>query len=269
MLALEALAAVVRTAEAHQLPVLLIGATARGIVFDRIFDGSPYRATRDVDFGVRVPSWNAYSELLEALVATEGFTRIGPHKLRHPDGTEIDLVPFGGVADADGNVEWQDGDRVMSVHGFDAARAHHETHELAGVRVDVVNLGGLLILKLYALRDRLHQAGATDLRDIDYVLRNASHVLRDRVFDELPPEVLIELDYAELGPRLLALDVARMTEAAEVARLIAIIDECLLTPPDYAHLARARVGGSVTQSLACITAFKRALADSLEVTDEV
>lgn len=265
---LEALVAVVRTAESRRLPVLLIGATARGIVFDRISDGSAYRATKDIDFGVRVSNWDAYSGLLEALVAVEGFTRLGPHTLRYHDGTEIDLVPFGGVADVEGNVEWQGGDRVMSVLGFEAASAHRETHQLGGVRVDVVDLGGLLILKLYALRDRLHRPGATDLRDIDYVLTNASVVLHNRVFDELPHEVLLELDYAELGPRLLAVDVARMTHAAEVVRLIAIIGECVLTPPDYTHLARARVGGDIAQSKACMTAFKRGLVDALLLTDE-
>lgn len=265
---LEALAAVVRTAQSRRLPVLLIGATARGIVFDRISHGSPYRATRDIDFGVRVSNWDAYSGLLDALVAVEGFTRIGPHKLRYHDGTEIDLVPFGGVADVEGNVEWQGGDRVMSVLGFEAASAHRETHEVAGVRVDVVNLGGLLILKLYALRDRLRQPGATDLRDIDYVLSNASAALQNRVFDELPHEILLELDYPKLGPRLLAVDVARMTDAAEVVRLIAIIDECVLTPPDYTYLARASVGGNVAQSMACFAAFKRGLVDALDLTDE-
>lgn len=135
------------------------------------------------------------------------------------------------------------------------------------MRVDVINLGGLLILKLYALRDRLHQAGATDLRDIDYVLTNASVALHERVFEEIAPELLLELDYAELGPRLLALDVARMTEADEVARLITIIDERVLTPPDYAHLARASIGGDVAHSIACITAFKRGLLDALNLTD--
>jgi len=118
------------------------------------------------------------------------------------------------------------------------------------------------------LRDRLHRPGATDLRDIDYVLTNASVVLHNRVFDELPHEVLLELDYAELGPRLLAVDVARMTHAAEVVRLIAIIGECVLTPPDYTHLARARVGGDIAQSKACMTAFKRGLVDALLLTDE-
>lgn len=265
---LEALAAVVRTAASRRLSVLLIGATARAIVFDRISGGRPYRATRDIDFGVRVSTWDAYTGLLEALVAVEGFTRMGPHKLRHDDGTEIDLVPFGGVADTEGNVEWQGGDRVMSVLGFEAASAHRETHELAGVRVDVVNLGGLLILKLYALRDRLDQPGATDLRDIDYVLSNASVVLQGRVFDELPHEMLLELDYTKYGPRLLAVDVARMTDAAEVVRLVAIIDECVLTPPDYTRLDRASVGGNVAQSIACITAFRRGLVEALNGANE-
>lgn len=156
----------------------------------------------------------------------------------------------------------------MSVLGFEAASAHHETHELAGVRVAVASLGGLLILKLYALRDRLLQPGATDPRDIDYVLKNASVVLQKRIFDELPHEILIELDDQELGPRLLALDVAGMTEAAEVARLIAIIDAYIRKPPDYTHLARASVGGDVAQSIACMTAFQRGLVDALGLTDE-
>jgi predicted nucleotidyltransferase len=266
---LEALAAVVRTAASRRVPVLLIGAMARAIVFDLLAAGSPYRATRDIDFGVRVPTWDAYSGLVEALIAVEGFTRIGPHKLRYRDGSEIDLVPFGGVADAAGNVAWGGGDRAMSVLGFEAARAHRETHALAGVRVDVVNLGGLLILKLYALRDRLHQPGATDLRDIDYVLTNATAALHDRVFDELPHEALLELDYAELGPRLLAVDVSSMTDSAEVLRLIAIIDECVLTPPDYIHLARASVGGDVGQSRACFEAFRRGLVNALILTSEL
>jgi predicted nucleotidyltransferase len=111
--------------------------------------------------------------------------------------------------------------------------------------------------------------GAADLRDIDYVLTNASRALHERVFAELAPEAVLDLDYVELGPRLLALDVARMTDPDEIARLIAIIDDLVLTPPDYAHLARACVAGSIARSIACMVAFRQGLVDGLHLSDEL
>jgi len=51
-----ALSALMRTAEAQGLTVLVIGAFARELIVDLPYGGHPYRATRDVNAAVRVTS---------------------------------------------------------------------------------------------------------------------------------------------------------------------------------------------------------------------
>ncbi len=79
---LEAVAALTRVAEARGLRVLLIGALAREIVFDQQPEDRPYRATRDIDVGVRVATWDEYRAFVGALVGA-GFAREAEHKLRY------------------------------------------------------------------------------------------------------------------------------------------------------------------------------------------
>lgn len=205
---LEAVAVLARVAEARGLRVLLIGAFARQIVFDQQYEGQPYRATRDIDLGVRVATWGEYGDFITALVSA-GFTREAEHKLRYLDGTEFDLLPFGGVVDEHNRLTWWGSERVMSMDGFGSADAHGELRDVAGVRLRVANLPGLVALKLFAFRDRGTDPRSSDLGDLDYILSNASGALEKRVYTELFPAQLVALDYPELGPYLLGRDVAR------------------------------------------------------------
>lgn len=148
---LEAVAVLARVAESCGLRVLLIGAFARQIVFDQQHEGRPYRATRDIDVGVRVATWNEYGDLITALVSA-GFIREAEHKLRYRDGTEFDLLPFGGVVDEHNQLTWRGSERVMSMDGFNSADAHGELRDVAGVQLRVANLPGLITLKLFAFR---------------------------------------------------------------------------------------------------------------------
>ena len=150
---LEAVATLARVAEVCGLRTLLIGAFAREIVFDQQHEGKRYRATRDIDVGVYVTTWTDYWAFVDALVAA-GFTHDAEHKLRHLDGTELDLLPFGGVVDENNQLTWMGGERVMSMNGFESADAHGELRNIAGVQFRVANLSGLITLKLFAFRDR-------------------------------------------------------------------------------------------------------------------
>jgi len=165
---LAALETVVKTAEARGLSVLLIGAFAREIIFDQLVAGKPYRATRDVDISVRVPGWDAYHSLITTLQTT-GFTKLAEHKLRHKDGTEIDLLPFGAVVDENQQLTWPGG-HVMSMDGFESADTHSKPRDIGGVGLRVVNLPGLITLKLFAFKERGHETPSRDLRDLSYIL---------------------------------------------------------------------------------------------------
>lgn len=235
---LEAVAVLARVAGARRLRVLLIGAFARQIIFDQQHEGQPYRSTRDIDLGVRVATWSEYGDFVTALVSA-GFTREAEHKLRYPDGTEFDLLPFGGVVDKDNKLTWRGSERVMSMDGFNSADAHGELHEVAGVRLRVANLPGLITLKLFAFRDRGTDPRSSDLGDLDYIFSNASGALEKRVYMELSPAQLGALDYPELGPYLLGRDVARTVSQDEAASLVVILDTRVLVATDYALLSRA------------------------------
>ncbi len=255
----EALAALARVAASRGLSVLLIGALAREIIFDRQFDGKPYRATRDVDVGVRVATWDEYRAFVGLLVGA-GFIQKAEHKLRYRDGTEFDLLPFGGVVDEHNKLTWRDGERMMSMDGFDSADAHGELRDVAGVRLRVVNLPGLT-LKLFAFKDREANLRSSDLGGLSYILLNASDAVRERTYTELEPTLLVALNYPELGPYLLGCDVAATVNRDEGRRLLDLVDRHILTAPDYAALRRTVTPGDLDG--ARFGAFRRGLAEAV------
>lgn len=257
---LEAVAALTHVAEARDLPVLLIGALAREIVFDRQHDGKPYRATRDIDMGVRVSSWEDYQAFVDALIDV-GFTRMAEHKLRYKDGTELDLLPFGGVVDENNKLTWLGGDRVISMDGFESADAHGELRNVAGVQIRVINLPGLITLKLFAFRERGANLRSKDLGDLTYILSNASSALIERIYEELSTALIEALDYQQLGPYLLGHDVANTVRRDEADELVSIVNDHILSKPDYALLSRAARPANIEDSIAVFEAFRRGLEE--------
>ena len=257
---LGAVAALTRVAEARGLRILLIGARAREIVFDQQHDGKPYRATRDIDMGVRVSTWKDYQTFVDAL-ADAGFTHEAEHKLRYKDGTELDLLPFGDIVDEDNKLVWLGGDRVMSMDGFESADAHGELRGVAGVQVRVVKLPGLVTLKLFAFRERGVDSRSNDLGDLNHILSNASSALMGRIYEELSPALVEALDYHQLGPYLLGRDVANTVRRGEADGLVSIVNEYILSKPDYALLSRvART--AIEDSIAVFEAFKQGLEEN-------
>ncbi len=254
---LEPLRAVARIASDMGLRVVLIGALARQIVFDRHFEGDPYRVTLDIDAMVRVTALQEFEALAARLQASGEFRRLNAHKFLHTDGSEVDLIPFGGVANEEGDLVWPDG-RVMSLDGLASADSSATALEGFGVDVRVVNLPHLIALKLFAYRDR-HAETTKDIDDLVYILTNASDAFQSRLYDELPGEAIQELDYAQLGPYLLGLDVASLITAAERESLTDLLEQYLITPPDYRALSGIARGERLELSIACFEAFRSGL----------
>lgn len=260
---LEAVATLARVAKAYGLRTLLIGAFAREIVFDQQHGVRSYRATRDIDVGVHVATWTDYWAFISALV-TAGFTHDTDHKLRYLDGTELDLLPFGGVVDKNNQLTWMSGERVMSMDGFNSADAHGELRDVAGVQFRVANLSGLITLKLFAFRDRGTDLRSSDLGDLNYILTNASDALIERIYAELTPALIEAVNYPELGPYLLGREIVTTVRPDEIEELIAIIDGYILAAPDYALLSRMASSSELEGTIARFEAFKRGLKDATE-----
>ena len=54
---------IIAAASALEIQFFVIGATARDLILDRNYNIRPFRATEDVDLGVRVADWEQFAAL--------------------------------------------------------------------------------------------------------------------------------------------------------------------------------------------------------------
>ncbi|WP_447004387.1 hypothetical protein ACRAKI_32950 [Saccharothrix isguenensis] len=144
-----------------------MGVTARSLISFDLLGSSPHRRTRDIDIAAEVDSWDEFDSLVR------GLDRQGNsvHEFI-VEGTEVDVVPYGGIEQDDRTVMWPD-DHAMNVLGFREAVDTAQTVLLPdGVVVKIPSIPALALLKLFAWRDRHRD----DTRDALDWLRRAREV---------------------------------------------------------------------------------------------
>ncbi len=211
---------VVRTAESETLDLFIVGAQARDILLQYVYDLPIHRATNDIDFGIIVESWGKFTKLRESLIATNKFQshRTMTHRLVHESGLLIDLIPFGNLEEVSGQISWPpDFSIVMSTVGFREAFDNSiEVRVADDLTVKVASLAGLAQMKLVAWGERRFERDAQDLSLImkHYLAAGNEH----RVYSEQGDcfDLLNEdFDYEKASARILGRDVGRLlTEAS-------------------------------------------------------
>ncbi len=164
-----------RVAAELGLPYIVVGATARDLLLFHVFGIPVTRATADVDFAVAMDSWDRFRELRAALLASGHFRegkmehRVYLKGLSVKDEIPVDLIPFGGLAEAD-VIHWPpDRETAMAVIGFkDAIAAAVHVQVDADLTIPVASLAGIAVLKLFAWRDR--QTNDKDALDLYRVI---------------------------------------------------------------------------------------------------
>lgn len=158
------LRAVAQSFESLGLRYFLVGAAAREIILESVFGRPAGRLTRDLDFGVALSNWEEFETLRAALLRTGNFEETSTaQRLLYRYSPEvrikIDLIPFGGIEEADSSIAWPPKkDVVMSVAGFEGALESAVLVRIANDFVlPVASLPGLIILKLFAWADRKHE----------------------------------------------------------------------------------------------------------------
>lgn len=160
--------AIVRVLQAiaEDLPFMLVGATARIVLFENVFGLPKGEATRDVDFAIAVSGWDQFRDFADRLVGSGYFKRSAVMQTLifklpavHADnasGLYVDLIPFGGIEEEGKKISWPpDMATVMHVVGFDDALISAHRVEIAeGLIVRVVSVPSLAVLKLLAWRNR-------------------------------------------------------------------------------------------------------------------
>jgi predicted nucleotidyltransferase len=228
-LSLALFASMSETAGSLGVAFFVVGATARDMIFELGFERPSRRATLDRDFGVRVDSWAGFEKLKESLL-TSGFfqeTREG-ERLRFQGKLDVDILPFGGVADNQGEIRWPSNeDVVMSTVGFeDAYRAAQRVRVRASPPLDILvaSIPGLTILKLISWASRPH-GRSRDAIDLAFILeRYLDAGNNERLFKEHLDLVDVEgFDYERAGARLLGRDLARIASPQTMKRILGIL----------------------------------------------
>lgn len=166
--------------ESLNLPYVVVGASARDIIFHFVYGSKIVRATEDIDFGVQVPDWLAFNSLKENLVK-KGFKETGsPHRLIFNNQTPIDIVPFGKIEDKNANISWPPaGEMLMNVLGFKEAFDNSCLvciQENPEVKIPIASPEGMILLKLIAWQDRSIDVRSKDAKDILYLLKTYEEI---------------------------------------------------------------------------------------------
>lgn len=224
---------VVRAAQSQRLSLFIVGAQARDLLLQYVYDLPVHRATNDIDFGIVIESWDEFTKLRDALIASKRFQshKTMRQRLVHESGLFIDLVPFGGLEKVSGQISWPpDFSIVMSTVGFREAYDNSaEVRIAADLIVSVASLAGLALMKIVAWDERRFER---DAQDLGLIMR---HYLaagnEDRIYSEQGDcfDLLNEeFDYNKASARILGRDIGRLL--TDTSRLI--LERVLSHEPD-------------------------------------
>lgn len=228
---LDAVATIRRVASAESIPFFLVGAMARDFLLEFGQEIPTSRATRDIDFGIRVPDWNQFSRLKQELNNTGDFQETGEgNRLLYLDKLRIDFIPFGPIEDRGHKISWPpDQDVVLSVLGFEDAYNSSLTIRLREdpkLEIKIVALAGLAMMKLLSWDDRYpgRSKDASDLKTIIYAYSDAGN--DKRIYDELTEFIdSDQFDYVAAGAILLGRDMSKSMSAESRKAIIIILDK--------------------------------------------
>lgn len=177
------------------------------------------------------PDWLQYKKLKKGLVGTGEFKEAKEfHRLIFHNRLNIDLIPFGPIADKMGKIKWPPEEEiVMHIIGFEEAFANSQTLRLRDdpiLDVNVVTLAGLAFMKIISWKDGFpnRRKDANDLAIIMSNYTNAGNV--ERIFNEHSDLLDSEdFDYVNAGVRLLGRDIATILSVDLKDRVLKILDK--------------------------------------------
>lgn len=214
----------------------LIGAAARDLIFEYVYDAKIQRATEDLDFGVAVAKWDDYERLKIHLLGTNKFREDPKQEQRiWWTGTSpqmrIDLVPFGGLETPESKIAFPpSGDFTMSTLGFREVSEDLSLVDISdNLRIEVASLAGIAVLKFVAYNDRPEQRHR-DIQDIFFIAENYLETgNEDRLYDsEVGDADLLDdenFDYKTAGARLLGRDMALLLNAKTRSIILTTLDD--------------------------------------------
>lgn len=243
-----------RELENERIDYFLIGASARDLLMYHVFEIRSGRATKDTDFAIALKSWNQFERINERLIQTGRFSRgQATHRMyfdveENQQAYPIDLVPFGGVEEARGQIAWPpEGHVVMNVIGYEEALQSALLVEVCpGLITKVVSLPALAALKVFAWKDR-GDTNRKDAQDLLFLLKNYTTAGNyERIFDNASLLEACSYDSDLAGAALLGFDCRVMMGPEVVDALNELLEDRVLKDRLVLHMNGATIGSADT-----------------------
>ncbi|SKB12945.1 conserved hypothetical protein [Planktothrix sp. PCC 11201] len=223
----QVLADLVNIVSALELPMILVGAGARLLIFDQKFGEG--RGTKDWDVAISIESWEAYEKLQNNLIGGNS-PRFKPtknaHKFIHIEtNIEVDIVPFGEIGEPNQEIVWPDSRNPMNVLGFSEALLSATTARIDDLEIPVIDTPAFIVLKVFAWGDRGERTNK-DLEDIEFILSRYED--EDRVYTELVDELAGGvIDFLDANIYLLGQDINRILQEKTRVELNLLLDKLI------------------------------------------
>jgi len=228
-LTVEILGVFSNVAESMKIPFFVVGATARDVILEYVYEIPPRRATVDLDLGVFLEDWDQYHRLTHELVDKWQFTEGRVlHRFSYKGKFPIDIIPFGGICEQYGTISWPpDHETIMSTLGFQES---YERAILVRLRsqplleIKFASPCGLAAMKIISWNDRKAERvrDALDLKLIIDKYIDAGNL--DRVLDGEEMDLLETDDFEYVGARLLGRDLAKLLNQQTKDRILEILE---------------------------------------------
>ncbi|MCF2144972.1 nucleotidyl transferase AbiEii/AbiGii toxin family protein [Desmonostoc muscorum LEGE 12446] len=212
---------------ALNMPMIVVGAGARLLIFDQKFGEG--RGTKDWDIAISIDSWKDYQQICEALINGDSpcfkNTR-NPHKFIHiKTSIEVDIVPFGEIGEPDQKIVWSETGNSMNVLGFTEAMLSAKHITIDDFEIQVIDIPAFIVLKIFAWGDRGERTNK-DLEDIDFIL--SKYEDDDRVFNELAEELADKvIEFLDANIYLLGQDIYKILQSKTLHELNLLLNKLL------------------------------------------
>ena len=255
------------------MPVVLLGAFARDLVFDHIhgIEDLP-RATMDIDTCVQMASWDDFDAACGSLKKL-GFSNEEPNhpeKFIDTNGQEVDLLPFGSLSEDGKTIVWPTDESPWTISGIQEAYDHALLVQLDDLQLRVIPPCAMIYLKMFSTYDRPDVRKQKDSADIQYVLKHYLTVVgRDRLRSEGSDSDIMEkvdgrLEHATA--RLAGRDIGKIVQKQTAESLSKILwvetdsgSECPITK----QLAQNYYQGQFQEARKILKALRDGFEDSI------
>jgi len=211
-----------------EIPYLLIGATARDIIFEHLHGVKSPRITMDIDIAVQVAAWSSYDQIMNELLNVYGFeTTDQIQRLRHKEkDIIIDIIPFGNIAD-DGKLIWRENENSMNVSVLSEVYKRAKIIQIENhFDIKIPSPEDLIVLKFLSWKDA-YPLRSRDAEDILFILKNYEKTLDTNSIFEKYPDIIekegFDLSFASVV--ILGINIKRSCSNGILIKLTKIIEK--------------------------------------------